>query len=41
MEDQIIATPTLVKAEPAPMRLIIGDMSDKQRLLFALGLPLG
>ncbi|MBC7975857.1 MAG: circadian clock protein KaiB [Myxococcales bacterium] len=39
-EDQVFATPTLVKLEPAPLRRIIGDMTDRARLLFGLGLPL-
>jgi circadian clock protein KaiB len=39
-EDQIVAIPTLVKCSPQPQRLIIGDMSDRSRLLFGLGLPL-
>jgi circadian clock protein KaiB len=38
--DQIIAIPTLVKSSPSPQRLIVGDMSDRQRLLYGLGLPL-
>ena len=38
--DQIVATPTLVKSLPAPQRFVVGDMSDRQRLLFGLGLPL-
>ena len=37
--DQIIATPTLVKRQHAPQRLVVGDMSDRARLLFGLGLP--
>ena len=37
--EQIFATPTLIKYEPAPMRRIIGDMSDVNRLCFGLGLP--
>jgi circadian clock protein KaiB len=40
-EDQIVAIPTLVKCSPEPQRLIVGDMSDRNRLLFGLGLPLG
>ena len=40
-EDQIVAIPTLVKCSPQPQRLIIGDMSDRNRLLLGLGLPLG
>ena len=39
-QDQIVAIPTLVKCSPQPQRLIIGDMSDRNRLLFGLGLPL-
>ena len=39
-EDQVFATPTLVKAEPAPLRRIIGDMTDQPRLLYGLGLAL-
>jgi circadian clock protein KaiB len=38
--DQIFAIPTLVKCEPAPQRFVIGDMTDRQRLLYGLGLPL-
>jgi circadian clock protein KaiB len=39
--DQIVAIPTLVRCHPLPQRLIIGDMSDKQRLMIGLGLPPG
>jgi circadian clock protein KaiB len=38
--DQIIAIPTLVKHQPVPQRYVVGDMTDRQRLLFGLGLPL-
>ena len=34
--DQIIAAPTLVKKLPAPLRQLIGDMSDEQRVLVGL-----
>jgi circadian clock protein KaiB len=37
-DEQIIATPTLVKYEPAPLRRIVGDMTDKFRLCHGLGL---
>jgi len=37
--DQIIAIPTLVKCQPAPQRLVVGDMSDRRRLLNGLGIP--
>jgi circadian clock protein KaiB len=36
--DQIVAIPTLVKCNPSPQRLIVGDMSNRQRLLYGLGL---
>ncbi|MEO8018769.1 MAG: circadian clock KaiB family protein [Pseudomonadota bacterium] len=38
-DEQIFATPTLVKKGPAPARRLIGDMSDRARLLLGLGLP--
>jgi circadian clock protein KaiB len=38
-EYQIVATPTLVKAFPEPSRRIIGDLSDRERLLEVLCLP--
>lgn len=34
--DQIIAVPTLIKQLPAPLRRIIGDMSDTENLLVGL-----
>ena len=34
--DQIIAAPTLIKRLPAPLRRLIGDMSDEQRVLLGL-----
>ena len=36
--DQIVATPTLVKRLPAPLRRLVGDMSDRRRVLAGLGL---
>lgn len=38
-EDNVVAIPTLVKTRPPPMRLMVGDMSDRRRLLAGLGLP--
>lgn len=35
---QIVATPTLVKVLPHPLRRVIGDMSDRERVLAGLGL---
>jgi len=36
--DQIIAAPTLIKKLPLPIRKIIGDLSDKKRVLARLEL---
>ena len=36
--EQIIAAPTLIKKLPLPMRRIIGDMSNKERVLLGLDL---
>ena len=35
--DQIVAVPTLVPEHPAPMRRIIGDLSDTEKVLAGLG----
>lgn len=35
---RILTTPTLVKETPAPIRRIIGDLGDSDRLLQALAL---
>jgi circadian clock protein KaiB len=37
-ELQIVATPTLVKILPEPLRRIIGDLSDEERVLAGLDL---
>ena len=34
--EQIVVTPTLVKKLPLPFRKIIGDLSDKERVLVGL-----
>lgn len=36
--DQIVAIPTLVRKLPEPMRKIIGDLSNKERVLIGLDL---
>ena len=36
--DQILALPTLVRKLPEPMKKIIGDLSDKERVLIGLDL---
>jgi circadian clock protein KaiB len=38
-EDQIVALPTLVKTLPLPLRRLVGDLTDTDRILIALGLP--
>lgn len=37
-DEQIIAAPTLIKKLPLPFRRIIGDMSDKEKVLIGLDL---
>ena len=37
-KDQIVAIPTLVRKLPAPMRKIIGDLSDRQKVLVGFDL---
>jgi circadian clock protein KaiB len=37
-EDKILATPTLAKILPPPVRKIIGDLSDRERVLIGLDL---
>jgi circadian clock protein KaiB len=39
--DEIVAIPTLVRRLPAPMRKIIGDLSDTDRVLVGLQLRPG
>jgi circadian clock protein KaiB len=36
--EQIVATPTLVKSAPVPLRRLIGDLTDEARVLGALGI---
>lgn len=40
-EDKILATPTLAKILPPPVRRIIGDLSDRERVLIGLDLLYG
>ena len=37
-DEQIIAIPTLVKQLPAPLRRLIGNLSDEERVLVGLDL---
>jgi circadian clock protein KaiB len=36
--DQILAVPTLIRKVPAPMKRIIGDLSNADRAVIALDL---
>lgn len=38
-QEQLIAAPTLIKKRPSPARRLIGDLSDRERVLSALNLP--
>jgi len=35
-DEKILATPTLIKALPPPLRRVIGDLSDKEKVLLGL-----
>lgn len=35
-QEKIVATPTLIKAYPPPARRVIGDLSDKEKILIGL-----
>jgi circadian clock protein KaiB len=35
-DEKILATPTLIKRLPPPLRRIIGDLSDKEKVLLGL-----
>jgi circadian clock protein KaiB len=37
-DERIIATPTLVKRLPLPLRRLVGDFSDRERVLLGLDL---
>ena len=37
-EDKILATPTLIKTLPSPIRKLIGDLSDSEKVLLGLDL---
>lgn len=39
-ENKIIATPTLIKEWPLPVRRVLGDLSDQEKLMEALGIYL-
>ncbi len=37
-DEKILATPTLIKEIPPPLRRIIGDLSDREKVLLGLEL---
>ncbi|HEX6824369.1 MAG TPA: circadian clock KaiB family protein [Candidatus Sulfotelmatobacter sp.] len=37
-DEQIVAAPTLIKRLPLPLRRIVGDLSNRQNVLFGLDL---
>ena len=37
-DEQVVAVPTLIKRLPAPLRRLVGDMSDLNKVLFGLDL---
>lgn len=37
-DEQIVATPTLIKQLPEPLRKLIGDMADKDKVLVGMNL---
>jgi circadian clock protein KaiB len=36
--EQIIAVPTLIRKLPAPIRVLVGDLSDKEKVLVGLNI---
>lgn len=40
LTSQVLATPTLVRNRPLPVRKIVGDLSRTDRVLLALDLPI-
>lgn len=39
-EDKVLATPTLIRISPLPVRRIIGDLSETPSVMLGLGLSL-
>ena len=38
-KEKVFATPTVVKISPEPVRRVIGDLKDPEKVLLGLGLP--
>ena len=41
LEEGVLVTPTLVKLSPLPVKTIVGDLSDRETVLFSLDLKEG
>jgi len=41
LKDEVYVSPTLIKLSPPPVRKIVGDLSEEEKVLFALGLEVG
>jgi circadian clock protein KaiB len=39
LTDNLLATPTLIKYQPAPVRRVVGDLSQTEKVLMTLDLP--
>jgi circadian clock protein KaiB len=39
LAEAVLVTPTVVRISPAPEQQIIGDLSEEEEVLYALGLP--
>ncbi len=39
-DEQVVAVPTLIKRLPRPLRRLIGDLSDQDKVLFGLDLKI-
>lgn len=39
LAESILVTPTVVKVKPAPEQILIGNLSEEEEVLRALGLP--
>ena len=39
--EQIIAVPTLIRKLPSPIRTLVGDLSDKEKVLVGLNIKRG
>jgi circadian clock protein KaiB len=37
-DEKVLATPTLIKSLPPPLRRVIGDLSDTEKVLLGLDL---